>query len=106
MFVGFVGLQCSEDWPEGEYKTKVGWRLDRSYWGRGLAPEGALASIRYGFEELGLERIASITLPENTASRRVMEKSGLPLRCKVRWRGFDVVWYDIGRREWETDDRS
>ena len=105
-FAGFVGLQHSEDWPEGEHKTEVGWRLDRSYWGQGLATEGALASLHYGFEDLGLERIISITLPENVASRRVMEKSGLSLRGEARWRGFDVVWYDISRREWETYNRS
>ena len=100
-FIGFIGLQYSEDWPEGEHKTEVGWRLDRSCWGRGLATEGALASLRHGFVELGLERIISITLPENIASRRVMEKSGLALRGETRWRGFDVVWYDAGRQEWE-----
>ena len=60
-FIGFVGLQYSEDWSEGEHKTEVGWRLDRSYWGRGLAPEGALASLRCGFDESGLERIISIS---------------------------------------------
>ena len=38
------------------------------------ATEGARASVRHGFEELGLERIISITVAENAASRRVMEK--------------------------------
>jgi RimJ/RimL family protein N-acetyltransferase len=105
-FIGFIGLQYSGDWPEGEHKTEVGWRLDRSYWGRGLATEGALASLRYGFEELGLERIISITLPENMASRRVMEKCGLALRGETRWRGFDVIWYAKDRRDWETEDKK
>jgi RimJ/RimL family protein N-acetyltransferase len=40
-------------------------------------PPRTLASVRYRFEELGLQRIISITLPENAASRRVMEKAGL-----------------------------
>lgn len=79
-FIGFVGLLYSDDWPEGDYKTEVSWRLDRSFWGRGLATEGALASICYGFEELGLERIISITVPENVASRRDLEKAGLTYR--------------------------
>lgn len=105
-FIGFIGLQYSEDWPEGEHKTEVDWRLDRSYWGRGLATEGALASLRYGFEELGRERIIGITLRENEVSRRVMEKSGLALRGETRWRGFDMVWYDIGCREWGAYNRG
>lgn len=101
-FIGFVGLQYSEDWPEGEHKAEVGWRLDRSYWGRGLATEGALTRLRCGFGKLGLERIISITLPENLASRRVMEKSGMAFRGETRWRGFDVDWYDVGREEWAS----
>jgi RimJ/RimL family protein N-acetyltransferase len=101
VFIGFVGLLDSEDWHEGEHKTEVGWRLDRAYWSRGLATGGALASLRYGFEWLGLERIISITLPQNAASRRVIEKAGLSLLGETRWRGRDVVWYAIVRRDWQ-----
>ena len=94
--IGFAGLLDSEDWSEGEHKTEVG-RLDRAYWNSGLATEGALASLRYGFEWLGLGRIISITLPQNAASRRVVEKAGLTLRGETCWRGRDVVWYAIDR---------
>ena len=101
-FIGFVGLMRHDDWPEGEHRTEVGWRLGRAHWGRGLATEGALASVRYGFEGLGLARIISITLPENAASRRVMEKAGLTYRGEPRWRGQAVVWYAIDRDAWEA----
>ena len=66
--IGFVGLHSPDDW------TEVGWRLGRSFWG--LATEGAAAALRYGFEELGLERIISIIQPANLASRREAEKAG------------------------------
>jgi RimJ/RimL family protein N-acetyltransferase len=96
-FIGFVGLAHQEEWIEDEYKTEVGWRLDRAYWGRRLATEGAVASVRYGFDELGLERIISIIQPENAASRRVAEKAGLTLRGETLWKGSDVVWYAADR---------
>ncbi|WP_257236712.1 GNAT family N-acetyltransferase [Nostoc sp. 'Peltigera malacea cyanobiont' DB3992] len=57
-----------------------------------MACEAAKASLRYGFEEVKLDRIVAITAPEHTASRRVMEKCGLKyqknaqflqLRCSV-----------------------
>ncbi len=76
-FVGFAGLSYQEDWPEGEHKTEVGWRLDRAFWGRGLATEAARASVDYGFENLRPERIISIIQPGNVASCRVAEKAGL-----------------------------
>lgn len=56
-----------------------------------------MASLRYGFEELGLERIIRITLPANLASRRVIKNAGLTFRGETRWRGFDVVCYTTDR---------
>ena len=91
-FIGRIGLLYHEDWSEDEHKTEVGWLLDRSCWGRGLATEGARASVRYGFEELGLERIISIIRPENAASRRVAEKAGLALQGETHWRDTNLVW--------------
>ena len=101
-FVGFAGLSYQEDWPEGEHKTEVGWRLDRAFWGRGLATEAAKASVDYGLENLRLERIISIIQPGNTASRRVAEKAGLTLRGETRWRDTPVVWYAIDRDDKQT----
>jgi len=86
--------------------VEVGWRLARWSWGRGLATEAALASVRYGFEKLGIERIISITLPENVASRWVREKAGLDLQGETFWRGFDAIWYDLGLQEWKTNNGS
>jgi RimJ/RimL family protein N-acetyltransferase len=101
-FIGFIGLLHQHDWPIGEDKTEVGWRLDRAFWGQGLATEGAQTSVRYGFEQLGLERIISIINPKNLASRRVAEKAGLTLCGELCFRGYDVVWYAIDRREWDA----
>lgn len=95
--VGFIGLAHLEDWTEGRHESEVGWRLNRSFWGRGLATEGAKASVRYGFEMLGLETIISIIQPENTPSRRVAEKAGLTLSGETLWRNNEVVWYSKDR---------
>ena len=85
--LGGIGLLHHEDWPEDPHNVEVGWLLDRAAWGHGFATEGALASLRYGFEDLGLERIISIAHPENRASRRVMEKAGLLFSGEREWRG-------------------
>jgi len=98
-FIGFAGLAHQENSAEGEQKTEVGWRLDRAFWGRGLATEAAKAGVAYGFETLGLERIISIIQLGNTASRRVAEKAGLSPRGETCWRGTPVVWYAIVRRD-------
>ncbi len=44
-WIAKLGPDLLEDWP-GEHRIEVGWILHRAWWGRGLATEGALASIR------------------------------------------------------------
>lgn len=99
-FLGFIGLSTHAWFPGIE----VGWRLDREYWGRGLASEGAAESLRFGFEDLALDRIVSIHQPANVASRRVMEKNGLTFDLEtVLPHNQMLVWvYAITRERWEA----
>jgi RimJ/RimL family protein N-acetyltransferase len=85
-WVGRIGLDELADWP-GPHKIEVGWELHRAFWGRGLATEGGRAGVRYGFETVGLERIISVTMATNAASRRVMEKCGLRFQGELPWQG-------------------
>jgi [ribosomal protein S5]-alanine N-acetyltransferase len=71
--IGFAGLKYLEELGE----VDVAFRLMRSHWGQGLATEAALASVRFGFTNLGLKQIIGLVMPENIASARVLEKTGL-----------------------------
>ncbi len=71
--IGFAGLKYLDELSE----VDVAYRLLPAYWGKGLATEAALASIRLGFTELGLKRIIGLAMPENIASARVLEKAGV-----------------------------
>ena len=92
--VGRMGLALLDDWPQQD-KWEVGWELDPEFWGQGLATEGGKAGLRFGFEQAKLKRIISVTVPENVASRRVMEKCGMIYQGLIRWRGAECVWYAI-----------
>lgn len=72
--VGFVGLQVVPFESHFTPAVEIGWRVASEYWGRGLATEGALAVLKFGFEILKLNEIVAMTVPSNTKSRRVMEK--------------------------------
>jgi RimJ/RimL family protein N-acetyltransferase len=75
--IGYIGLNYV-DWPAHfTPATEVGWRLGSPYWGQGLATEGALAALDYGFNQCQLTEIVSFTVPANQRSIRVMEKIGL-----------------------------
>jgi RimJ/RimL family protein N-acetyltransferase len=71
--IGFAGLKYLEELGE----VDVAYRLLPTHWGQGFATEAALASVRFGFAHLGLERIIGLVMPENIASARVLEKTGL-----------------------------
>jgi RimJ/RimL family protein N-acetyltransferase len=72
----FVGWFCLKYVPE-TVEIEVGYRLAPNAWGRGYATEGARAVVRYGFADLGVDRIIGLTHPDNAASQRVLQKAGL-----------------------------
>lgn len=55
---------------------ELGYGLRRDRWGRGYATESAQACVRYGFEQLGLERIVADVDRDNSASIHVLQKCG------------------------------
>ena len=73
----------------------VGYWVDVSCAGQGLAPEAVVVVARHAFEELGLHRLQIAIIPRNTASRRVVEK--LAIRDEgvaVRYLEINGVWED------------
>lgn len=117
VFIGFVGLS-SPTWHVEPSATggsevtpciEVGWRLARSHWGNGFAPEAALAALEFAFAEVDLPRdeVVSFTTTANVRSRRVMSKIGLrhdPVRdfdhpLTPGWHGQRHVLYAVSRTE-------
>jgi RimJ/RimL family protein N-acetyltransferase len=76
-FTGFIGLAVPGFEAHFTPCVEVGWRLAAKHWGKGLATEGARAALRLGFEVYGLDEIVAMTVPDNSRSRRVMEKLGM-----------------------------
>jgi RimJ/RimL family protein N-acetyltransferase len=56
---------------------EIGYRFDRSAWGLGYATEAAREAVRYGFEDVGLAEIVSMTTPANLRSQAVMDRLGM-----------------------------
>ena len=57
--------------------AEVGYVINPEFRGRGIAPEAVRRVLKYGFEELGLNRIEAHYMCGNEQSRRVMEKVGM-----------------------------
>lgn len=97
-FMGYGGLRMLIDTPEVVY------HFAKAYWGMGFATEMARASLRYGFEDKGFERILAVAKPENLASIRVMEKIGMTYDKHTAYYGFPVVQYVMLRENFRPDD--
>jgi RimJ/RimL family protein N-acetyltransferase len=98
-FVGVCGLYHGRV-PHVD-GLEVGYVLRPRYWGRGLATEMTTAVVRYAFDVLGVSVLCAMLQPDNAASVRVLEKSGLR-------RSADFVYRDellsasfaVTRDEW------
>ena len=58
-------------------KADIGYWIRRDLWGKGFATEAVIEVIKFGFQELGMNKICATTAPENLASIRVLEKIGM-----------------------------
>jgi RimJ/RimL family protein N-acetyltransferase len=76
-FIGWFHLRPEPGHPADE--PELGYRFVRAAWGKGYGTEGSRALVRVAFEELGASRVLASAMAVHTASRRVMEKSGLRL---------------------------
>ena len=89
--MGRCGLQYLPDTDEVE----VDFILGRDFWNEGYATEAGRASVRYGFEELGVTCIVGIVHTGNGASQRVLEKLGMVRTEQKEYFGMDCYRYAI-----------
>ena len=68
---GFTRFDFQNDGAE------VGYVINPEFQGQGIATEVVGRVIRFGFENLALNRIECRFIPQNLASHRVMEKNGM-----------------------------
>jgi len=89
-------------------QAEMGFWIGVDWWGKGYATEAGQALVRFGFEELKLNRIYAHYMVKNPASGRVLEKIGMKreglLRQRVRkWGVFeDVVLLAMLKDDFQT----
>jgi ribosomal-protein-alanine N-acetyltransferase len=91
--IGFAGYWHFRSQQNLELLFGVG----PSHWNRGIATECARLLIGYGFDTLGLSTVEASTDKDNTASIRVLEKSGMRLQRIERVNGSDTVFFSIAQ---------
>ena len=80
---------------DGCEEVEVGYRVAAAWWGRGIATEMASALVAVARDRLGLQEVVAFTLPDNVASRRVMEKAGFRYERDIEWAALPHVLYRL-----------
>jgi [ribosomal protein S5]-alanine N-acetyltransferase len=80
--VGGVGFVMQSDVER--VSAEVGYWLGEAYWGRGIVTDALRAVTRYAIERHHFTRIFAVPFAHNTASCRVLEKTGYVLEGRLR----------------------
>ncbi len=89
-YLGECGLRYLEDGTVPE----ISYGLLPEARGRGYAREAATATLRHGFEGIGLRRIVAFARGDNTISRRLLESLGFTLVWERPENGYSLVHYE------------
>lgn len=106
-FIGWTGFRLMQETVNGQTNYyDFGYRLRQSAWGKGIATETALATLKYGVDKMGLWPVFAMTDVNNAASRRVLEKIGFNFiktflyTRSSQWRtpgieDISATWYEL-----------
>ncbi|MBT8275171.1 MAG: GNAT family N-acetyltransferase [Bacteroidia bacterium] len=99
-FIGWSGLKFETTVREEFDYYDLGYRFRKKYWGKGIATETAIASLKYGFEKLKLDEISGAADVDNLASNKILQKVGLKYVETFNYEGIPHHWYTLKRSEW------
>jgi [ribosomal protein S5]-alanine N-acetyltransferase len=91
-----------------EYKrAELAYWMGKPYWGQDYTTEAASKLLKFGFEELDLNRIFAFAFSTNPASSRVMQKIGMTYEGTLvqhvrKWDQYhDLVAYGILKQTYQ-----
>ena len=94
-YIGWCGLK----YDPKSIETDLGFRLLKKFWNKGYATEASLRSIKHGFNDLKIEKIIGRAMEDNTASIRVLKKTGMVFEKTFEAHGGICVQYCIHKNE-------
>lgn len=65
-------------------QADIGYRINKKYWGQGFASEAGQAIVKFGFENLELDRLQIRCFRDNPGSIRIAEKLGFQKEGLIR----------------------
>ncbi|WJM07393.1 GNAT family N-acetyltransferase [Paenibacillus sp. PK1-4R] len=72
-----IGITSFQHWNDQNGTAQIGYILNRSCWGRGVATEAVQRLLHFGFDDLHLWRVEARCYEANVSSQRVLSKIGM-----------------------------
>lgn len=101
-FIGWTGLKYEQGVRKEFDYYDLGYRLRKKYWGKGIATETAIASLKYGFEQLNLDEIGAAADINHIASNKILRNVGLQYvdEFEFEYEGVPHNFYSLKKTEW------
>lgn len=103
-FLGCGGLQSAV--VDGAREIEIAYGFLPQFWGHGYASELVRVAVAQGFVRLGARELVSLVVAANTASRRVVEKSGFHCERQVIHAARPHLLYRLTARSWCVAPRA
>lgn len=98
-FVGEGGLHHLR-FDDTQPEIEINYHLHTEFWGKGYGTELTKSLVRWGFENLSIDKIVASTCPDNIASQKVLKKAGFDCRGeKHPSNGNTLLWYEIYKND-------
>ena len=101
-FIGWSGLKLEKNLRKEFHYYDLGYRFRKEFWGKGIATETAVESLKYGFNQMNLKEIGAAAHPENIASNKILQKVGLKLIDHFEYVGVTHNWYNLEKSTWNS----
>ena len=82
--IGEIGIRLETE----HNKAEIGYWIAEPYWGKGIATEAVAAALKFGFEELKLNKIFATCFDRNKTSGKVLEKNKMILEGTLKQEYF------------------
>lgn len=104
--IGTIGFHI---WSYSNGYAEAGYAISKDFWNMGIVTEAFTEIIRFGFENMNLNRIEATCKLPNLASERVMQKCNMIYEGILRKRLFakgefhDLKMYSLLKTDWEAN---
>ena len=99
--IGAIGIHLDKL----HLKAEIGYWIGKEFWNKGFVTEAVREIIRFGFQDLGLNKIYATHFPHNPASGKIMQNCGMKLEATLKQEYFkngkplDVLKYSVLKQD-------